>query len=102
MKKLKEKWGINSNSQFIIINIVFGISGFSSLYISKPLLHLFRINEDSLEWFLYYPLRVLIIFIAYQFTLLIIAFIFGQFDFFWNFEKKMLRRLGFKQFKNEE
>ncbi|MBH76402.1 MAG: diacylglyceryl transferase, partial [Flavobacteriales bacterium] len=44
------------------------------------------------------PLRILIIFIAYQFTLLIVAFLFGQFDFFWKQEKKILKRLGFKKF----
>ena len=97
-KKMKTKWEIKSNFQFFIINLVFAISGFSSLLISRPLLNLFRINSDSLNWYLYYPLRILIIFIAYQFTLLIVAFLFGQFDFFWKQEKKILKRLGFKKF----
>ena len=95
-RKLKSKWGITSNFQFFIINLVFAISGFTSLFISRPLLNLFGVNSDSLNWYLYYPLRILIIFIAYQFTLLIIAFLFGQFSFFWKQEKKILRRLGFK------
>ena len=97
-QKLKSKWGITSNFQFFIINLVFAISGFSSLLISRPLLNLFGINNDSLNWYLYYPLRILIIFIAYQITLLIVAFLFGQFDFFWKQEKKILRRIGFKKF----
>ena len=97
-QKLKSKWGITSNFQFLIINLVFAISGFSSLLISRPLLNLFGINNDSLDWYLYYPLRILIIFIAYQFTLLIVAFLFGQFDFFWKQEKKILKRIGFGRF----
>ena len=97
-QKLKSKWGIASNFQFLIINLVFAISGFSSLLISRPLLNLFGINNDSLDWYLYYPLRILIIFIAYQFTLLIVAFLFGQFDFFWKQEKKILKRIGFGRF----
>tara|TARA_B100001559_G_scaffold196267_1_gene164237 strand:+ start:156 stop:467 length:312 start_codon:yes stop_codon:yes gene_type:complete len=97
-QKLKSKWGITSNFQFFIINLVFAISGFSSLLISRPLLNLFGINNDLLNWYLYYPLRILIIFIAYQFTLLVIAFLFGQFNFFWEQEKKILRRIGFKKF----
>ena len=101
-QKLKSKWGITSNFQFFIINLVFSISGFSSLLISRPLLNLFGINNDSLNWYLYYPLRILIIFIAYQFTLLVVAFLFGQFDFFWKQKKKILRRLGFSKFLNND
>ncbi len=98
INKLKSKWGITSNFQFVIINLVFAISGFTSLLISRPILKLFGINSDLLNWYIYYPLRILIIFIAYQFTLLIVAFIFGQFSFFWEQEKKILRRIGFKNF----
>tara|TARA_B100000579_G_C22841014_1_gene861493 strand:- start:399 stop:707 length:309 start_codon:yes stop_codon:yes gene_type:complete len=95
-QKLKVKWGVTSNFQFFIINLVFAISGFASLFISRPLLSFFGVNKDLFSWYIYYPLRILIIFIAYQFTLLIIAFLFGQFSFFWKQEKKILRRLGFK------
>ncbi len=95
-RKLKSKWGITSNFQFFIINLVFAISGFTSLFISRPLLSFFGVNSDLLSWYIYYPLRILIIFIAYQFTLLIVAFLFGQFGFFWKQEKKILRRIGFK------
>jgi phosphoribosylglycinamide formyltransferase-1 len=31
---------------------------------------------------------------GYQFILMIVAFFFGQFPFFWNYEKKILRRMG--------
>jgi len=94
INRLKEKWGITSNFQFFIINLVFAISGFTSLFISRPLLSFFGINNDLFSWYIYYPLRILIIFIAYQFTLLIVAFLFGQFSFFWKQEKKILRYLG--------
>jgi hypothetical protein len=38
-------------------------------------------------------LRLLLIFPIYQILLVFVGFIFGQFSFFWNFEKKMLERL---------
>ena len=101
-KKMKTRWEIKSNFQFIIINLVFAISGFTSLFISRPLLSFFGINNESINVFIYYPIRIFIIFIAYQFTILIIAFVFGQFDFFWKQEKKILRRLGFGKFLNED
>ncbi|PIZ07900.1 MAG: diacylglyceryl transferase, partial [Flavobacteriaceae bacterium CG_4_10_14_0_8_um_filter_34_31] len=37
-----------------------------------------------------------LLFLAYQIILLIIGWLYGEIDFFWAFEKKMLRRFGFK------
>jgi len=42
---------------------------------------------------LYRVLRLVLIFPIYQVLLVLIGFIFGQFSFFWKFEKKMLERL---------
>ena len=38
MKKLKEKWGITSNFQLIVILVVFAITGTASLVVSNPIL----------------------------------------------------------------
>ncbi|MBF11140.1 MAG: diacylglyceryl transferase [Flavobacteriaceae bacterium] len=102
-KNLKEKWGVSSNIQLIIIFIVFGITGSLSVRLGKPLLdfiHLIPENFESIPLgnFIYWILRILIIFPIYQILLLIIAAIFFQFNFFWNFEKKILKRMGFKRF----
>ena len=40
--------------------------------------------------------RIAFIFFVYQVLLLIIAIPFGQFRYFWQFEKKILSRFGFK------
>ena len=37
---------------------------------------------------------ILLIFPVYQILLVAFGWLFGQFKFFWNMEKKMLRRLG--------
>ncbi len=99
MKKLKERWGIDSNFQIIIIFIVFSITGSASLFVGKPILAFFELarenfQDDFFGAFQYYGLRILIIFPIYQILLVLIGFLFGQFKFFWNFEKKMLSRLG--------
>lgn len=99
MKKLKERWGIESNFQIIIIFIVFSITGSASLFVGKPILAFFDLARENFQdnfWggLFYYSLRILIIFPIYQILLVLIGFIFGQFKFFWNFEKKMLSRLG--------
>lgn len=97
MKKLKERWNVTTNLQLIVILIVFAITGFSSLQLAKPFLTLIGIPETFQPHWLYRVLRIILIFPIYQVLLVLIGFIFGQFTFFWEFEKKMLQRmkLGF-------
>ena len=96
MKRFKEKWNISSNYQLAIILIVFAITGSLSLYVSRPVLEALSINKEIFSAWLYWPLRIIIVFPIYQILILIIGTIFGQFKFFWKFEKKFLKRIGFK------
>ena len=99
MERLKKKWNINSNFQLVIILIVFAITGSASLFVSSPILDFFGMTKESMTSWLYHPLRLILIFPVYQVLIIIIGTIFGQFKFFWAFEKKMLVFLGFKRFK---
>ena len=98
MNKLKERWNINSNWQIVIILIVFSVTGSTAAYIGKPILSFLNITPESYNSFVYWTIRIVILFIVYQFMLVFFGWLFGQFQFFWNFEKKMLRRIGFKRF----
>lgn len=97
MKKLKERWNVKSNFQLVVIFIVFAITGYSSLLLAKPFLTFIGIPETFQPHWLYRVLRIVLIFPIYQVLLVSIGFLFGQFNFFWAFEKKMLYRikLGF-------
>lgn len=101
MKRLKEKWGITSNFQIIIILLVFSITGSIAVIIAKPVLNLVGLDKQSVSPWLFWPIRIFIIFPIYQVLIVIIGALFGQFQFFWAFEKKMLARLGFKRFKEK-
>ncbi|MEJ6748543.1 MAG: diacylglyceryl transferase [Flavobacteriales bacterium] len=101
MKRLKEKWGITSNFQIIIILLVFSITGSIAVIIAKPVLILVGLDKESISLWLFWPIRIFIIFPIYQVLIVIIGAFFGQFQFFWAFEKKMLARLGFKRFKEK-
>lgn len=93
MKELKKRWEIESNFQLTIIFIVFAITGSASAWLSKPVCLWLGITKDDLGfWFT--PIRLLLIFPLYQVLLVVIGFIFGQFRFFWAFEKKMLKGMG--------
>ena len=94
MQKLKDRWGISSNIQVVLIFIVFAINGSFAAWVAEPLTKIFHIDVDVISPFLYWPLRIVLIFVVYQTTLPIVGFVFGQFQFFWSFEKKFLRRIG--------
>ncbi len=96
--KFKNKYGIKSNYQLIVIFIVFGITGSTAAFLSDPLMEFINIKKSDLNFFIYWSIRLLIITFVYQIILLVVAFVFGEFKFFWNFEKKMLKRIGFKKF----
>lgn len=99
MNKLKQRWGIVSNFQLVVILIVFAITGSASVYVAKPFLVWIGMSKSNFPeaWWggwAYWSLRILIIFPIYQVLLVAFGWLFGQFRFFWSFEKKMLRRMG--------
>jgi hypothetical protein len=97
MGNFKKRWNIKSNWQVFVIIMVFAITGSTAAMISKPILQWLGISKNTHHILLYLLLYILILFPIYQFLLISIGFIFGQFKFFWAFEKKMLRsiKLGF-------
>ena len=88
--KLREKWNVTA-FQAVIILIVFACTGFTVLFIKGPVLSLFGPEEERTIWHsvLYY----LLILPVYNVVLLAYGFLFGQFRFFWAFEKRMFRRM---------
>ncbi|MGV3696721.1 DUF6787 family protein [Flavobacterium sp.] len=97
MASFKKRWNIHSNWQVFMILVVFAVTGSTAAYLSKPVLALLGITKDTVSGWIYYPLYVILIFPVYQVLLVGYGFLFGQFTFFWAFEKKMLRsmKLGF-------
>lgn len=96
MTNFKQRWNIKSNWQIFVIIVVFAVTGSSAAYLSKPILAAFGITKDTASAWEYYPLYIVLIFPVYQVLLVSFGFLFGQFTFFWAFEKKLLRscRLG--------
>ncbi len=95
IRKLKQRWKIKSNLQLFTILFVFSISGSVTLFV-KTLI--FDWISYSPEWPFYLKTAIYLLTIVpvYQLTLLTIGTLLGQFEFFWSFEKKTMRRLGIK------
>lgn len=97
-KKLERKWVLDYKWEMIRVFIVFAITGSSSVVVGKPLLKFIGITKENLNIAVYWILYIVIGLIIYQILLVSLGWLFGQFKFFWEFEKKMLKRFGFKRF----
>jgi hypothetical protein len=100
-KKLEKKWILTYRWEMIRVFIVFSITGSISVFLGRPFIRFIGINKDNFSPILYWILFIFIAMVFYQILLVINGWIFGQFQFFWNFEKKMLRRFGLKRFLSE-
>lgn len=91
MDRLKQRWKLDSAFQVVIVLIVFACTGFTVLFIKKPILTFLAgpAGNSTTAAILYY----IFILPLYNVILLAYGFIFGQFTFFWEFEKRMFGRM---------
>jgi len=97
-KKLEKKWQVTYRWELIRIFMVFAITGSSSLFVGRPIIKLIGITKENLNIYVYWFLYIIIGIIFYQILLVTFGWLFGQFKFFWEFEKKMIRRFGLGRF----
>ena len=102
MEKLKQRWNIESNFQIVVIFLVFAVNGSLSVALAKPIMSFIGISIESTNLIVFWAIRVLLMFVVYQVLLVVIGTLAGQHEFFWNMEKKMLSRIGFKKFFQDE
>ncbi|HEY9004694.1 DUF6787 family protein [Ohtaekwangia sp.] len=91
MERLKQRWKLGSISQVFVVLVVFACTGFTVLFIKKPILG-FLAGENGNTTFasvLYY----IFILPLYNIILLAYGFLLGQFTFFWEFEKRSVGRI---------
>jgi hypothetical protein len=94
MKKLKERWGITTIYQLLLIIIVFAINGSLSARISSYLMELIGISDENTHWFIYYLILLVLVLPIYPFLLMGFGYLFGQSKFFFPFGKRMLSKIG--------
>lgn len=82
---------MKSTTQVIIVLIVFACTGTTVLLIKRPLFaYWFPDGEKPLWASITYFILILPV---YNVFLLFYGFVFGQFKFFWEFEKKFFKRI---------
>lgn len=92
--KLYNRWGVQYRWELIAIFLAFAVTGSTAGRISNPLMDLLGLSKEVTSGWLYWPVRILLIFPIYQVLLVIFGWVFGQYAFFKAFAKKMVSRLG--------
>ena len=91
--KLKKKWKVESNIQLFLILCTFAVTGSLTAYISRQITA--WVGFDDNTWWLWpFLVRISVLLFGYQAIILIVSLFFGQFRFFWNYEKKILIWMG--------
>ena len=90
-EKLKERWNLKNTGQVVIVLIVFAATGFTVMFLKRPVVGFF--TENCEQPIIFSILYYLLILPVYNVILLFYGFVFGQFKFFWEFEKKMWARM---------
>ena len=91
LAKLQGRWKVKSIAQVVMILIVFALTGFTVVFLKKPVLTYLFEGTPRPFWatIVYY----IVILPVYNVILLLYGLLLGQFRFFWGFEKRMLNRI---------
>lgn len=87
------KWKVHTWWDFIAILLVFSLAGMSVVFVRKPFFHLIGITSET-PFAFKFLCWLLVVFPSYQAGLLFFGFILGQFPFFWEKEKQMMRGIS--------
>ena len=93
MKKIRSFFKVESNYQLFVVNLVFAITGTSSLFVADYILDMLLITQENYDNFFYWITRIILILPIYQILLIIFGILFGEFSYFWKMEKKTINKI---------
>jgi len=91
IQKLQERWKVRNAFQVFIILLVFACTGFTVLFLKRPLFSYWF--QDGLRPLWASILYYILILPIYNVLLLFYGALLGQFSFFWDFEKRFFKRI---------
>ena len=95
--RLKRKWNV-SGTQLVLILCVFAITGTTTAYITRMITTWMNLQSNEVT---YWIMKLVILIFGYQVLILLFSIPFGQFRFFWKYEKKLLKWFSFRKKKPE-
>ena len=94
MERIRKFFRVENNYQLFMINLVFALTGTSSLLFADYILEILNINADTFGSASYWTIRIILILPIYQILLIILGTLFGEFSYFWEMEKKTFRKIN--------
>ena len=91
LERMKKKWGLTSIFQVVLIMVVFALTGMTVVWIRPIIFHI--LGVDHANGWIKTVCYLILVFPLYQILLLVYGFMFGQFTFFWEKEKKLVNAL---------
>ena len=91
MERLSKRWGVQP-ARVLLILLVFACTGFTVMFLKRPLVA-WASGSGGEQPLLFSILYYVLILPFYNVVLLIYGAVFGQFRFFWEFERRFFRRL---------
>lgn len=92
LNKMKEKWGLNSLVQVVLVLIVFSLTGMSVVLV-RPIIFSWLDFDAQTPFWIKTITYLLLIFPLYQILILVYGTLLGQFSFFWEKEKKLFKAI---------
>jgi hypothetical protein len=75
---------------FALVMVIFAFAGMTTVYVSDFFLGLLKVKRWTPEYFMLIPV---IIMPSHNILLLFYSFLFGRFNYFWEREKKLFRKI---------
>ena len=91
VERLKKKWNISNNMNFVLIMIVFSLAGMGVCFARRKIFILLGMNHEPL-WVNIAAWLILIV-PLYQLSTLFFSIFLGQFSFFWERQKILGRAI---------
>ena len=89
IKKLEEVFKARSKTHLLLIFLIFGISGSASIFVSEIVLGVLNLEKFNVPRLIYWPLRIIILFVCYQFILLFVSACFGEYKHFSRYTQRI-------------
>jgi len=89
-QRLQLRWGVSATRALVIL-LVFALTGFTIMFLKRPVVA--WATGDGSQPVLFSVLYYVLILPVYNLFLLLYGAMLGQFRFFWEFEKRLFRKL---------
>ena len=96
MKKLIIAFKARSKAHLVLIFLIFGLSGILSISASDIVLDFLGLVQNTTNALIYWPTRLVTLFLVYQLILLLVSACFGEFRHFSKYSLKLIKRLKFQ------